>query len=144
MTYATTQEMSFYLDTYLDKNSLLAGIDSDVKRINTATKTADAVDFAAQNCFSMGDRPGYENVVVLLTDGSARTGNLGAASQRLRNKVDRTIVLYAKYANEQEMLYINGFNPSDLKKFTDYTTMKNEYMYFLDMLCGEYPFYFVS
>ena len=109
--------LAFSLDQYTDLNSVQKAI-FNITHLKQQTNTAEALRVTRESCFSAarGDRPGVQNLAVIITDGRPEPDSIRrireAKIQAQALKEDRTRIISIGVTNEVEASFLRDISSS--------------------------------
>lgn len=111
VTYSHVAQLSAPLNKYTTQDAAIAGAWNDIVHLNASTKTDRGLLLGANGCFrGPGDRPDYDNICIVVTDGKSHT-SITAASAALR-KIAKVVAVGVDGANEGQLSEIVGHDKS--------------------------------
>ncbi|XP_061188805.1 uncharacterized protein LOC133196978 [Saccostrea echinata] len=128
VTYSTTPQLEFYLDTYPQQLYLYEAVQNISFNHPGLTLTSRGLRFVRENLFNgtNGDRTGHPNVLVLLTDGTPiLPSHASLEAEKLKNQsVDIFVIGISKEFNRQINLDI-ATDSSHVQSIADFGSLDN-------------------
>lgn len=135
VTYSNSAKVSAHLDAYATVDEAKYGVFNDVEHLNASTRTHLGLEKAATECFTgPGDRPDYENLAILLTDGRSSTPVTDDAA-KLRD-VAKIVAVGIDLANDVQLVDIVGGDASRWFKVAKFSDLGGQVAQLMSSSCG--------
>ena len=138
VTYSNIGELSGALSKYGNPSDVVNGIWNDLRYIGLSTKTDYGLDTARDKCFGgAGERPGVDNLAIVITDGKSANPVTYASQQLLA--IARVLVIGVDLANEGQVREMAGNIDRNYFMVPTFNQLLNDYVpKLLDMICGQW------
>lgn len=135
VSYSHIAQLSAPLNKYTTQADAIAGAWNDIVHLNASTKTDKGLFRAAEGCFGAPeDRPGFENLCIVMTDGRSHTP-VTAASAKLR-EVASILAIGIDGADETQLQQMVGYDDSSWLKVPSFKDLEQKVGTVRKHICG--------
>lgn len=135
VTYSHVAVLSAPLNKYTSQAAAIAGVWNDIAHLNASTKTDKGLQMGASGCFGgAGDRSGYDNLAIVLTDGKSHT-DVVAASAALR-AVAKVVAVGIDGADVNQLKQMVNYDDSLWFKVPTFAELTGQVATLMESSCG--------